>query len=58
MTTESRVYSDLVDTRLSRRAALLGLTSVAALAGIGGLGSSARAAQAASTLTFEEITKI
>src|SRR5689334_19698402 len=58
MTTESRVYSDIVDTRLSRRAALLGLTSVAAVAGIGGLGRGARAARASSTLTFEELTKI
>src|SRR5262245_60220582 len=56
MTTE--VYSDLVDTRLSRRAALLGLTGIAALAGIGALGRGAAAAQASCTLTFTELTKI
>jgi len=58
MKSDSRIYADLVDTRLSRRAALLGLTSVAALAGIGGLGRQATAAQVSSTLTFEELTKI
>ena len=58
MKTDSRIYADLVDTRLSRRAALLGLTSVAALAGIGGLGRTAVAAQASSTLTFAEIAKV
>jgi secreted PhoX family phosphatase len=58
MKSDSRIYAELVDTRLSRRAALLGLTSVAALAGIGGLGRQAAAAQAPSSLTFEELTKI
>src|SRR5881628_4273321 len=58
METDSRIYSDLVDIRLSRRAALLGLTSIAALAGIGNFGRSAAAAQGPSTLTFPELTKI
>jgi secreted PhoX family phosphatase len=58
MKTESRTYSDLVDIRLSRRAALLGLTSIAALAGVGALGRAASAAQGPSTLTFTELTKI
>ena len=57
MKTDSHLYSDLVDTRLSRRAALLGLTSIAALAGLG-LGRGAHAAQGASSLTFTELTKI
>src|SRR4051794_13990250 len=54
---DSHTYSDLVDIRLSRRAALLGLTSVAALAGLG-FGRSAQAAPAATSLTFTELTKI
>src|SRR5689334_14605114 len=58
MKSDSRVYADLVDSRLSRRAAVLRLTSGAALAGMGGLGRQATAAQVSSTLTFEELTKI
>src|SRR4051794_6590078 len=54
----SPVYSDLVDLRLSRRAALLGLTSIAALAGIGGIARQANAAQGPSSLTFPELAKI
>ncbi|WP_395021563.1 PhoX family protein [Dongia sp.] len=58
MNADSRIYAELVDTRLSRRAALLGLASVAALAGIGGLGRQAAAGQVASSLTFDELTKV
>jgi secreted PhoX family phosphatase len=58
MKSDSNTYAELIDTRLSRRAALLGLTSVAALAGIGGLGRGAQAAQSTSSLTFTELTKI
>jgi secreted PhoX family phosphatase len=58
MKADSRTYTDLVEVRLSRRAALLGLTSIAALAGVGALGRQSTAAQGSSTLTFQELTKV
>jgi secreted PhoX family phosphatase len=58
MTAVTRDYSDLVEARLSRRAALLGLTSIAGLAAVGGLPRGAKAAPSPSTLTFPELAKV
>ncbi len=60
MRTESSAptYAALVDVRLSRRAALLGLSSIAGLAALGGFGRVATASQGPSTLTFPELTKV